>query len=530
MTNLDMPTHPDIGDGESGSLLATQQHRPPLYRNTTVIKWVLQLVTLAAVIFAGWFFASEAGANLAEKGVKFDFDFININQGFDVAFAIDKNPDTGGRALWVGMVNTIRLAAAAIVLATILGIIIGVSRLSRNWIANRVASAFVETLRNIPLLAQIFLWVVVFQQFGPLRGDSGPYEGWLHTSAKGVSIPRLYFASGFYQWAVFLLIGLVLAWLTFRQLAKMRDATGNDTYAGPVALAVFIVVAVIGWFAHRIFGFFGGIFQAISDGWAQIPQGLLQVLFAVLSVAAAVWWIKRFLDSRRTPAGLAKLTDDDYFRMIFAGAGGLLGIFFFLILWPGFSSWIINSGSDFFQVAADKFGTDAAGVKRSGRPLGFSRPEVVASENNALIFDYSSEGLTLPIEFMAIFSALVLYTAAFIAEIVRGGINAVAKGQTEAADAIGLSRFQSLRFIVLPQAFRVSLPPLGNQYLNLTKNTSLAIAALYTDVYLVGNTVINQSGRVLSVFLIWMVFYLTLSLLISLVVNFFNVRLAIVER
>ena len=132
--------------------------------------------------------------------------------------------------------------------------------------------------------------------------------------------------------------------------------------------------------------------------------------------------------------------------------------------------------------------------------------------------------------FAALFFGVVLYTSAFIAEIVRGGILAVPKGQTEAAQAIGLRRSTMLRRIILPQAFRVSLPPLGNQYLNLTKNTSLAIAVGYSDVVQVGQTIFNQTGRSLEVFMIWMLFYLACSLTISVVVNFFNVRLKIVER
>ncbi len=515
----------------SSSLIATQQERVPLYRNTTVIKWVLQVIVLALVIFAGWFFGQQAADNLAQKGVQFDFDFININQGFDIAFGIDANPDTGGRALWVGMVNTIRLAIAAIIVASILGVVLGVSRLSNNWIANRVSSIIIETLRNIPLLVQIFIWVVVFQQFGRLEADTpARLGGLLFTSARGVSIPRIFAADGFYQWLIWVLIGAVIARFVYKNRVAVRDATGNDTFAGPVAAGVVLLFALIGWFAHRIWGFLEVPLQAISDAWGSVPQAVVQILLSVLAIGGSAMWIKRFLDARRTPAGLAKLTDDDYFRIVFSVLSAVVALVFFWVIWPGLSSWIVNSGSDFWQVAADKFGTDNQGNERTGGPFGFAMPDVVPNERNPNIVQYNLEALTLPIEFMAIFSALTLYTAVFIAEIVRGGILAVPKGQTEAADAIGLNRLQALRFIILPQAFRVSLPPLGNQYLNLTKNTSLAIAALYTDVYVVGNTVINQSGRVLSVFLIWMAFYLTLSLIISVVVNFFNVRLAIVER
>ncbi len=514
----------DIGAPQS--LTATQQVHVPLYRNATVIKWVLQVVTLALVIFALWFFASQAGDNLRARNLSISYDFIEIDQGFDIGEGIDKTPDTGGRALWVGMVNTLRLAIAGIIFSTILGVIVGVSRLSHNWIVNRVASVFIETLRNIPLLVQIFIWVAVFQGLGRLTFDTGPYQGWFVASAKGLSMPRVFISDGFYQWAVWVLIGLFVARFVYRNRVAERDATGHETHAGLLAFGAVFFFGLIGWFAHPVFGFFGGIFHAIRDVWAEIPQLLLQFVFAGLCIAAAAWWIKRFLDSRRTPAGLAKLTDDDYFRMIFAGVGALLGCLFFLVIWPGFSSWVINSGADFWNVAGDKFGTDEFGVDRTGPPIDAMRPTLVG-EN---IPNYGPEGLNLSVGFSAMFVALTLYTAAFIAEIVRGGILAVPKGQLEAASSMGLTRIQSLRFVILPQAFRVSLPPLGNQYLNLTKNSSLAIAALYADVFNVGNTVINQSGQALPVFSIWMGFYLACSLTISAVVNFFNVRLAIVER
>jgi len=245
-------------------------------------------------------------------------------------------------------------------------------------------------------------------------------------------------------------------------------------------------------------------------------------VLALLSVALSGYWIRGFLNSRRTPAGLAKLTDDDYFRMIFAGTGGVVGAVFFLFLWPGLSSWMINSGTDLFEVLSNKFGNG-----RSGRPIDVALPDVVQVGKFP---NYGPSGLNFSIGFAAVFFGVVFYTAAFIAEIVRGGILAVPKGQTEAASALGLRRSTALRRVVIPQAARVMLPPLGNQYLNLTKNTSLAIAVGYSDIVQVGQTVYNQTGKTLPVVSIWMFFYLSCSLSISVIVNFFNVRMRIVER
>ena len=208
--------------------------------------------------------------------------------------------------------------------------------------------------------------------------------------------------------------------------------------------------------------------------------------------------------------------------MIFAGVGGVLGAVFFLVLWPGLSSWMINSGSDLFEVLGNKFGNG-----RSGRPVDVALPDIVQVGKFP---NYGPSGLNFSIGFAAVFFGVVFYTSAFIAEIVRGGILAVPKGQTEAAAALGLRRSTALRRVIIPQAARVMLPPLGNQYLNLTKNTSLAIAVGYSDIVQVGQTVYNQTGKTLPVVSIWMFFYLSCSLSISVIVNFFNVRMRIVER
>ena len=237
-------------------------------------------------------------------------------------------------------------------------------------------------------------------------------------------------------------------------------------------------------------------------------------------------WIRGFLASRRTPAGLAKLTDDDYFRMIFAGLGAVVGLVVVWVVWPGGSSWLVNSGRDLFEVLGDKFG-EGRGSLVDDPPISAARPDF---EQRGNFINPGPGGLNFSPGFAAVFFGIVFYTAAFIAEIVRAGILAVPKGQTEAAQAIGLKRSTMLRRVILPQAFRVSLPPLGNQYLNLTKNTSLAIAVGASELVQVGQTVYNQTGKSLEVFAIWMGFYLACSLTISVVVNFFNVRLAIVER
>lgn len=504
------------------SLATAATQRPPLYRDAIVVKWFAQVVTLVLVLAALWFLAVQAGDNLEAKSIKTGFDFLEIDPGINLNGTIDDEPDTGGRALYAGMVNTIRLAAGGILVATIIGILVGVARLSNNWIVSKTSSVFIEYERNIPLLVHIIIFYAILSGLENFNAGVGPINSWLHVSNKGVSVPRIHIADGFYQWMVFILIGAIIGSLVRRRRQAQQDAIGVTTYPTSSMLGVIAVFGAIGWFLHPVFGWVGAIFEAVADGIDSVPADLVQVLLTVLAVGAAANWIRLFLNSRRTPAGLAKLTDDDYFRMIFAGVGAVFAGAFIWILWPGGSSWLVNSGSDLFNVLGDKFGDG-----RDGGPLGLGRPDF---EQRGKFPNPGPGGLNFSQGFAAVFFGIVLYTAAFIAEIVRAGILAVPKGQTEAAQAIGLRRSTMLRRVILPQAFRVSLPPLGNQYLNLTKNTSLAIAVGASDLLQVGQTVYNQTGKSLEVFAIWMGFYLACSLTISVVVNFFNVRLAIVER
>ncbi len=519
------------------SLHAAATAKPPFYRDATVVKWLMQVAALAAVLFAVIFLAREAGDNLQAKSIQTGFNFLDVDPDIALGEGIDTDPATSGRALWVGMVNTIRMSVAGIILASILGTLIGIGRLSSNFLVAKLASAFIEYMRNIPLLVHIILFFVtiatVFPGFGgdldPITGDvtQGPINGVLHISNKGISIPRIHIDDGFYQWMIIVAIGLAAARWVSKKRHEVQDETGQVTYPVLSAFGVLLAFAVVGWFTHPIFGWVGdAIFAPIRDLIDGTPEVLVQVLLSIVSVSIAAWWIKRFFDARRTPGGAAKLTDDDWFRVIFAGVIAAAAGFVFLVLWPGLSSWLIQSSRDLFDVLANKFG-DGRGSVLDHPPINVSMPDIEKLGNFA---NMGSSGLNLTQGFAAVFFGVVLYTAAFIAEIVRGGILAVPKGQTEAAQAIGLRRSTMLRRVVLPQAFRVSLPPLGNQYLNLTKNTSLAIAVGYTDVVQVGQTIFNQTGRSLEVFIIWMLFYLACSLTISVVVNFFNVRLKIVER
>ncbi|MBC8194913.1 MAG: ABC transporter permease subunit [Acidimicrobiia bacterium] len=506
---------------QASSTHAAVSQRVPLWRDAVVVKWTTQVVTLVLVLAGLWFLASQAGDNLVARNINIGFDFLERPPDIQLSEGIDTHPATGGRALWVGMVNTLRMAAVGIIFATVLGVVVGLARLSNNWLVRRLGTIWVETLRNIPLLVQIIFYSSVLSTMPRVGLDTGPINGWLHISNKGLSMPRVFIADGFYQWAMVMAVGGIAAHFVRQRRVRLHDESGANTSPVIWALGTLIVFGLIGIFIHPLFGFIGPIMGAVAGLLDSLPLLLPQILLSATAVLLAGRWIRSFLAGRRSAVGHLALSDDDYFRIIFTAIAALMAVAV-AIYWTGLSSWILNSGSDLFRVIEAKFNVDGA-----ARPFDAMRPDIVKPGKFA---NYGTNGLTMTIGFAAVFFGVVFYTSAFIGEIVRGGILAVPKGQTEAASAVGLSRAQSLRHIILPQAIRIILPPMGNQYLNLTKNTSLAIAVGYSDIVQVGQTVYNQTGKTLPVVAVWMLFYLATSLTISVVVNYYNVRMKLVER
>ncbi len=498
------------------------QDRPPIWRDATVLKWTAQIALLVAlgVVFITLY--SQATTNIEDRGITFGFDFLDEDPLIPIREGISTEPDSGSRALYTGIVNTLRVAVSGILAATLLGTIIGVARLSSNWISQKTATLYIETIRNIPLLVQMFFWLALTGVFSPI-GDFSVGKHWVIASTRGVSIPWLFPRDGFYQWLALLVVGAVAAYFVQRRYARLKEDQGGETYAYAKAAATFAAFALIGWFAHPVMFWVGAIWDAISSVFGAIPTGALQVVLAVGAVGLAYWWIKRLLDSLRTPAGLAKLTDDHWFRMIFAGVIGVAFAALFIFASP-IAETMLKLGEAFFNFLGDKFDSG-----RTADPLAFTRPAIEVRGTGGFT-QLASNSLVITPGFFAVWVGVTLYTSAFIAEIVRGGILAVSKGQAEAGGALGLSRPQLLRFIMLPQAFRIILPPMGNQYLNLFKNTSLGIAVAYPDIVHVGQTLYNQTGQTFPIVLIWMSFFLTGSLILSSITNYFNRRLQLVER
>jgi general L-amino acid transport system permease protein len=388
----------------------TTPARPAPWRDPRVRSIVYQALTVIVFVLLVVYFVDNTLTNLRRQGIAAGFGFLDRTAGFDIGFSlIDYSAvSTYGRAFWVGLLNTLLVSAIGIVLATIVGFMIGLARLSTNWLIARLAIVYIETIRNIPLLLQLLFWYFAVLQALPHPRDSVAIGGTVFLNNRGLTIP----------------------------LAMLGEGVG----ATPVALVV-AVVAVI--FLGR--------------------------------------WAKRRRESTGRP-----------FHTVLASIGLLLGLplLAFLLLGP---------------------------------PVSFEYPEMGRFRLQG--------GLTLVPEFVALLAGLTIYTAAFIAEIVRAGIKAVSHGQIEAASALGLRPTQTLRFVVIPQALRVIIPPLTSQYLNLTKNSSLAVAIGYPDlVSIVAGTTLNQTGQAVEAIAMTMAVYLTLSLLISAFMNWYNRQMALVER
>lgn len=510
---------------------SAEHARPPFWRNVTVVKWAAQLAFLTFFVWLFWLLVTQAASNLSARGIPFSWDFLGQPLGVLLQEGFNTQPESGLEAIAVGMVNMLRITLSGIVAATLLGTLIGVSRLSSNWIVSRVANAFIEFFRNIPLLVQIFFWQAIVLALGQLTIEQeGP--GWFFATSKGVAIPWFTPQAGRWQYMAMLLIGAYVARRVFSWRVDILEREGRETNALRWGLLTFLGFLLIGWFAHPIMGVFGFLWSALAWVFGNVPVIIFQIALAALSLFGAYRFITGFLNKRRTPAGLAKLTDDDYFRLILAGfIGVVLAIFFMIGAGEATVSQLLGRSLTFrmnwgleptFEFLATRF--DFSG----GSPLSFGRPEVVVPTRFP---SYSLEtGQSFTPSYVAVWLGVTMYTAAFIGEIVRAGIMAVPKGQTEAANAVGLKSGQLLRLVVLPQAFRIILPPLGSQYLNLAKNTSLGIAVAYAEIVQVGQTIYNQEGQTLAVFLIWMAFFSFVSLVLSGIVNYYNRKMQLVER
>jgi general L-amino acid transport system permease protein len=391
------------------SSVLTARRAVPLWRDVRILRILSQVAFVVLVAVAAGVLYSNMMHGLRSRGLGGSFGFLELEAGFDVGEGIAYDAsDSYARAFLVGVVNTLRVTVVGIILATILGVVMGVARLSTNWLVNKIASVYIELIRNTPLLVQLFVWYFAIILKLPKVKESIALPGSIFISNRGAALPWPVPTASFGSWLYCLIAATAVAVVLWIVRARGQQRTGRPAFNLLWIGVAFVALAIFGWFV--------------------VPEA---------------------------PLVLDK---------------------------PSLQGWNYQGG------------------------------------------------LTLTPEFVGMLLGLVVYTGAFIAEVVRAGIQAVSRGQIEAARAVGLTEGETLRLVIFPQALRVIVPPLTSQYLNLAKNSSLAIAIGFPDLFSVAGTIFNQTGQAVQVIVLIMVSYLSMSLFTSLLMNLYNRRVQLVER
>jgi general L-amino acid transport system permease protein len=527
----------------------------PFWRDIRVLGVLAQVAVLSAVILGLTWLAGNVAVNMLTLGesqflcrdgtssFRCAFDFLRLDAQFAISesvIAYDPS-DSYGRALLVGALNTIKVGFFGIILATVLGTVTGVARLSSNWLISTVARWYVDIIRNTPLLLQLFfLFFGVILLFPPIRSAVQLFGLPIYFSQRGIDLPRPVLMPSFTAWLVFIVIGLVAGGLLWRYLGRREQELERSTNRLLWVLLAFAAVVIPGWFlAAATAAENQGFLTPATSGLVEFDD-LVAQMETLLGVADLADIDDAIAEGTLTVEELQAAT-----LAMCAVTGDKSETNLTAELRRADVPYSVKRNRDLTRSANDYVAGDCE-LLVAARPelenLVVTNPEVSTSvivpvrEVPLRLSIPRIEGLNfvggtkLSPNFAAILIGLVIYTGAFIAEIVRAGIQSVPKGQSEAARALGLSEGQRLRLVVLPQALRVIIPPLTSQYLNLVKNSSLAIAVGFPDLWSTAFTTLNQSGRAIQVFLLVMATYLTFSLTISYFLNWYNRRIALVER
>jgi general L-amino acid transport system permease protein len=497
------------------------------FLNDPVIRGIIYQVVVAALIvaFFVWIIGNTA-ANLAAQNKTTGFDFLWKTAGFDISFSL--LPWSRGSYYWeaflVGITNTLLVAFIGIFFATMLGFTIGIARLSSNFIVARLATIYIETIRNIPLLLQLFFWYFAVLKAMPAVRESLtlPFDSFINQ--RGIMVPRPTPDQEFTWVAVAFVVSLVAAIAIGVWATRTRAATGH--YPSPLVLAGKAADACITFLLA-----FGALYLVFG---MLAPVTGAPLLAGIVALVVAVASVTRFAPIARGVLvfAIALLITDALVGFMFPWAPGLLASLVsaaiaLVIAYNSYTGALERPPSEarfpLALLALIVIGIPALLYWVTGATLAFEVPVLER-------FNFRG-GLQLPPEFVALVFGLTIYTAAFIAETVRGGIQSVNRGQTEAAQSLGLKEGDRLRLVIVPQAMRVIVPPLTSQYLNLTKNSSLGAAIGYPElVNVFAGTSLNQTGRAIECIAMTMLVYLTLSLLTSAIMNWYNARVALVER
>ncbi len=593
-----------------------QRETIPFYRNVKTIGILAQVVFAVVVVVVVYFLYNNVATALARSNLRSDFSFLDLRAGIPIGESLIpySTSDPYWKAYLIGFLNTLKVALVGVAVASLLGVLVGVMRLSKNWLLRQVATGYIELIRNTPLAVQIVFWyTAVIITFPPNIDNSLSLPGGAYLSNRGLALPWVYTTYDFSRWLPWLGLALVvfIGLFLFRRWQIIRSERPGNIWLLP--LGAFLLIAVVSYVvvagdsslpANAATDFRadrgrGTVFiDANGDGSLGRDERTLPFAEAVVTVEEGVLETtsQNLTESRRLVSStfrfpLLRADEFEEAEVRFADPEAAAGLSLYFTDFP--SRGLVfrdrdgdgeyDPGEEFDEatgrglsgvrlelvvqdfrrrVVADRVGGinvplfdplsegegEEAAASGGGNPNSLFAPaggggEAALAANvelvptGPLVMSYPSVptslytgGIALTTSFLALLLALVIYTASFIAEIVRAGIQAVPKGQTEAAKAVGLSGYQTFTLIVFPQALRIILPPMISQYLNLTKNSSLAPLIGYVELFAISGIIANQTGASVPVILLLILSYLVISFTFALVLNIVNARLTLSER
>ena len=492
------------------------------------------------------------GSNFAENAIKLGeaqficrdgtfsyrcaYDFMGSEAGFDIADTMLEytNTDPYWRAINIGILNTLKVGIFGVLLTAIVGTIGGISRLSKNWLISKLALGYVELVRNTPLLIQIFfVYFGVILVAPELNNAAQPLGLPIYFSRRGLNLPAIEFTSSASIWVAFLVLGIIQFQVLWILLGRREERTGQPTNRVRVGIIAFLIVTGIGWFVSSAVSETQGMMVTTGSRIRELPD--IERLMLQRTGLNHIDDVSTLTDEELDDVALQVCVIEDS-----ASEYNLTR----QLRQLGIPYKIHRSGRP--DQATEDYISGECEVFAASKSILAAERATLENPNSNLIIPVKEipvvwsiptrEGLNLvggagmKPEFTALLLALVLFYGGTLSEIVRAGILSVSKGQTEAARALGLSEGQRLQLVVLPQALRVIIPPGIGVALSLAKDTSLGIAIGFPDMYAVAYTTMNQSGRVLQLFVLIMAVYMLISLGFSVLLNWYNDKIKLVER
>ncbi|HRQ40254.1 MAG TPA: ABC transporter permease subunit [Chloroflexota bacterium] len=537
----------------------TAHERIPFWRDGRVLGVLAQILFIIVVGSVIYWFISNVAANLGRLGdsqfvclygtteqwsYRCAFDFLSSEAQFDISESVIpyRTSDSYWQAIKVGLLNTLKVSFFGIILATILGAITGIARLSQNWLVRNIAKTYIDIIRNTPLLLQLFFlyFVVLLLELPAVNAALQPLGLPVYISQRGINFPKLVPLSSFAIWSAFIILALIQAQFLWMYLGAREEKTGRSSNRLFWAILSFFIVVAVGWWVASSTAHTEGFLVSRAARVREFSdlESLMERRLRLDNIRLLDEYVERGRLSAEEVSASALLVcslqgspSEVNLTAQLRAAGIPYKVSRFARPDQAIEAYAEEAACDIFVAPKATLAAERNLLEDNASHMIVSVRETPARWAIPVLEGFNFiGGSRMSLEFTALLVGLVVYTAAFIAEIVRAGILSVSKGQSEAARALGLSEGQRLRLVVLPQALRVIIPPLTSQYLNLTKNSSLALAVAFPDVWRVMSIIGNQSGRSIQPIILTALTYLTFSIVISLFLNWYNKRIQLVER